>query len=608
MEQGGNRMVNRIFEANLQHTSDKPTATAEMSTRSDFCRRKYIQRKYYQAFEYQDAMRAIRTAASVSHNNFSSTMDLVNPFLRDKPVAVEVPVYKEPISDEEFFKCMIDDEDWKDPFQMINNKPELVSQQGRKDKKGSDGMSRSWHPESPSKGHVNQPLEASSSKTRGTRSGAVMRPKSKCRSDIFTARKQLNMYEEDDGILYSHCKTDSVVTSSTANSTTKSSRKSQSDMLSATCHPSHTKSNRLAPKELCNFRHCKSDHMCETHDLGRPSDPSLNHQTDSVTKPSRFFSSSGRPRVQRRSSATALMDDDVEKIPPTTTSSNLVVEALLDFIQATTNVTEEEINMIMNTANKRREGRNREVYAGHRQEDRSMSASRSPRPGRLQKSASFARRGERSRSSSRTRAPSRSRRAVMSRRYSLNDDLDEGNRTKSPRRNLDPSLERKSRARQTRNKKRADDGCAAAGPSKLGDSVERNVPSGGSRLKNSKIREPCAHSGSGSGCARSIKRNDSRHGCQRRGANLSGRRRRGTSRDDLGSSDQGSGGDVPRRQKHDPISVSGRSLHEELAEGRDLTKSDKQQFERGSSFGSCSDSTTVSEASDIVDEDDLLIM
>jgi hypothetical protein len=347
--------------------------------------------------------------------------------------------------------------------------------------------------------------------------------------------------------------------------------------------------------------------------LGRLSDPSLNIPNASVTKSSRSSSASGRPKVQRRSSSAALMHGDVEKATPTTTASELVVEALLDFIQSTTDVTEEEINMIMKTANKNAslstEKRNREVHVGDRQEIECTTTARNPRQGRQQRSASLVRGsgGERSRSSSRTRLNSRSRRAVMSLRNSLNDDLDDGNRTYSPKRNH-PSSERQSRPRQERHKKKVDDTSAATAPSEA-DSKER--VSGSSRHTNSKSREPRPHSRSGSGCGRSLKRNDSGHGAQRRGGSLTGRRRRVASRDGIGKSDRGDGGDVPRRQiksLHDPISLSGRSLQEELVEGREHSVSYKQSFERGNSFGSWSESPTVSEASDILDEDDLLIL
>jgi hypothetical protein len=58
----------------------------------------------------------------------------------------------------------------------------------------------------------------------------------------------------------------------------------------------------------------------------------------------------------------------------------------------------------------------------------------------------------------------------------------------------------------------------------------------------------------------------------------------------------------------DPISVLGRSLQDELVEGREHAEPDKQQFEKDNSFGSWCGSRTVSEASDIVDEDDQLIL
>jgi hypothetical protein len=613
MEQGGNRIVNRIFEASLHRSSDKPTPTAEMSIRNRFCRRKYIDRKHYLPAEYLDAMKSIRRAEPVSHNN----MQLVNPFLRDKPVVSQVNVKKEIISDADFFKSISDDEDWENPFQVMNNAPELIPQQRKKDKYGNRDLSRSWHPESPSKSQWNHPSEVASYKTRGQRD----RQKSKCGVDLFMKQRQLSIYEQDGSILYSHCKSDSVVTPSTVTSTTRSSRGNQSDMLSATCHPSLAMSNRCRSKEVSSTRRKMLDHMGENHVLGRLSDLSLKIQNDPAAKPSRSSSASGRPRVQRRASTKTLMRDDVEKAPRTTTASNLVVEALLDFIQSTTDVTEEEINMIMKAVNnneslstgKRRDDRNRDRYEGDHQEDGPIPVSRNARPERLQRSASLARQSgrERSRSSSRTRATSRSRRAVISRRDSLNGDLDEKNMSHSPKRNRNPSLERKSRARQGRNKKSADDTNAAAEPHIETESVKRSTPFGSSRRKSSKSREPRAHSRSGSSCGRPVKRNDSGRGDQKRGGSLSGRRRRGASHDVLGSSDRGGCGDVPRRQMKslpDPISVLGRSLQAELVEGREHAEPDKQQFEKDNSFGSWCGSRTVSEASDIVDEDDQLIL
>ncbi|KAG7372364.1 putative GTPase activating protein [Nitzschia inconspicua] len=628
MERGGNLRVNRIFEANLNNRSTKPAATSDMSVRNEFCKMKYMERKCYVANEYHDAIEAIRRAiSSSSSHSISRNPKTVVPVKRlenshQRKVAKGSSEIKA-FSDADFFKSRNGDCGWEKPFDFPGNEHLKTAHRARKD---NGELSRSWHPESPTKASRQRPSGVASSKTMDQRRNAAMNRKPKNGADLFSRRRQPSFHKEDDTILDSICRTDSVVTSSTATNTTMRSEGKRNDALAVSCHASLLTSNRSRNRDLSTSRHeiSHSNKSNEAiHRLTRCDPPSnLLNEPRSIRAQSN--SRAGRPRMQRTSSAAVLGRNDIEPVQSTKKASNLVVEALLDFIQATTDVTDEEINTILNSKREdvppsrksHRDNRGTIKPETRPEHGRSSADARrsNSRAGRSQRGESFVQRtnsGQRSRSSSRSasrsRAKSRSRRAVLSRGKSFVGSLEANNskHSQSPMRSDEIGRvgEKKQHAQDNEThpsaipvKERDANETFGCGRSRNRDAPARSVSGNSlsrSKRNNSKhdhtSQDPPARSRS-RGSGRS-KQSESGHGSSGRSANLSGRSR--------GGKIHGTNRTAPKRQL--------KSHHDTISFTRPSTEDDAK-FRRTSSFSSCSDSTTVSEASDIMDEDDLLIM
>jgi hypothetical protein len=633
MEQGGNSVVNRVFGANLRGSAPAGlSATSEMSERNNFCRKKYIERKYYQSAEYLKILKAINRSASTSNGTARnpSAMPRVKPFSKNMRKGSKITETKEKISDADFFKSMSEDDDWLKPFEKMEYQQINFSHRRRKDKKNGDELSHSWHPESPCKALQPRPSGVASNKTLDYRSNTctTMSMKPKQGAGLFVKRKQLSFPEEDETIMDSICKTDA--TSVTVTNTTRRSQGKRTDILAASCHASISTRNQARLRDLSTNRHKKAHPQIlgENHQFAGSSDPSINvHNNPPPTNPIANISSV-RPRLQRRSSTTDLLrnNEGKDRTPqPTRETSELVVAALLDFIQATTDVTEEEIDMIMRSTHKdgaRSMDKRKDSRRGHEGLKAGDVPIQGENAGRLQKSESFARRkggGQRSRSSSRSasrsRANSRSRRVVLARKNSISDKLKDGDqkRSRSPKKPRPQSPDRKIRAYKQGGIERNDNAQShiitdevvrstsfennrrnRENPrSRSGTDVGRSKRIGGEQAGHS--RETLSRSRSGGRVGRS-KQNESGHGAPRRTGSLSGRQRPESSHGEGCRNAPTSKRQLKSHQ--DPDSSSHRSIE---ADG-------DKKLERRASCSSFSDSPTVSEASDIVDDDDLLIL
>lgn len=619
MEQGGNRVVNRIFEASLiANPATKLSATSEMSVRNAFCQKKYVDRKYYQPAEYLEALKAIKRAAANAHvkSGKACTMRVIKPEFQR--TSSQIMVTKEAISDDDFFKSMNDDDDWEDPFEVSKKRPIRPKRNGSKDE-----LSRSWHPESPTKAPRQRQSGVESTKTMDRRNNPVLAPKRG--TSLFVKKAPLNFLDEDSTILDSICKTDSVGTSATATNTSRRNQGKRTDMLSTTCHGSLSTNNRTRNRELSNSRHKKATHE-ENHEFARRSEPKLDAYNDPIAaqKP-RSSTASSRPRLSRRQSLSNIASEiEMPRVSKTDTS-NLVVEALIDFIQATTEVTEEEVNMIMKCTNRQDSNakhkprdtlssRREKQLGGHSRGDEAPpDAPKSGRTGRMQRGGQGGR--STSRSSSRSRANSRARRVALPKR-NAGDNLGASNRKRSSSPTRGGS---KARSRPSRQGSQENSQHPSVGPIHETNGAEKSTPLGTSRRG-----DPPTRSQSGCGLSRS-RRNDSQHRPQDRedparshsrgsgrpkrsdgghdpnsgkSNSLSGRNRRGGSHHGPVGSNEGTM--TKRKLKSDKGTISGSC--------RSSSEHDKVGPERKDSYNSYSDDPTASEASDILDDEDMMIM
>ena len=107
MEQGGNKLVNNIFEAKMKDKSSKPPHNADLSVRNEFCKKKYIDRKYYNPSWYKEVFQGIakRKADMEAAQAQRATSGIVNPLRQNALVVSEVSVKKEVVQDEfDFFR------------------------------------------------------------------------------------------------------------------------------------------------------------------------------------------------------------------------------------------------------------------------------------------------------------------------------------------------------------------------------------------------------------------------------------------------------------------------------------------------------------------------
>jgi hypothetical protein len=601
MEQGGNEMVNQIFEAKMRKDySSRLSPKAGMNERKDFIRKKYVDRKYYTAAEYLMALKRINNMGEASKQTFSlkqsardttkgnprskgGSSGTTDPFSRNNPIVSQVAVAKEAISDADFFKSMNQNDDWLDPFEgsrtLGEGKPGTKVAPKRRAPKKEDGLSHSWHAQSPKKVNTLKPV-LGTNKFEETLQARRLAPHRSSSFMVGKGRPNHQHYLDEDDTVFDSVFTPTTstmvskanTTPKTVTSTSRRRGRKSSDPLSTSCHASISASHRSAPNDLSKSLHGTTTGASLFADRA---------QSQSSNK--------ARPRLMRRMSATALGSMEMQATESKAPASNLVVEALLDFVKNNPDVSVDALTAALTPADN--------------------GIARTPRPRRPQQSSSSkANERERSksatRSSSRSRTNSRSRRAALIKRMSKDNLVDDDNGEVGSR----PSAKttRRSQERRLRHQSSSDNRNDGGNPPKTSSSneaeeVERTMPFGDSRRKsNSRSRERRARSRSGS-----------------LGGSQSGRRRKNGS----------SHGSVPRRNgggSDRATSTSGRAR-------RQLKRSNGSQdaaLETGDSneIGAqkCEidafpdfeaqdkamqpDSPTVSEASDILDDDDDLLI
>ncbi|KAL3915971.1 MAG: hypothetical protein SGILL_005394 [Bacillariaceae sp.] len=655
MEQGGNDTVNQIFEAKIRDTSSRVTSKSDMKERQEFCRKKYVDRKYYSAAEYLMAIKKIRTIKPQSTNQPVSR--LVNPFSRNDPIVSQVPVDKQAISDADFFKSMSKEEEWIGPFEedgMLEAKAVTKKDhQNRKTKKKGDGLSRSWHPESPpaKTDAVKFSNDGFEKALQSRKSNPPRRSASLLVGNV--GAKQKNYLEEDDTVFDSiHTPatwklSDSVATVKTVTNTSRRPGGRNVDPLSSSCHVSMSISNRARPNDLSKSLHGKASKGMTNPSLVAKEAPSqvptsaksrprlmrrmstTALQTDPVNqdmmKPKKLAhpppitteapsrpteSSKSRPRMMRRMSTTALQTGSMNQdmATPKKSASDLVVDALVDFLHTNPEVTK----ALATAADLLDDNQAKDKATQNHQEnaDTAPSSSRTPRARRSQRTTSTSksrsrersrsnsqsrskgrsRSNSRSRSHSRSRANSRSRRAALMKRVSNNKGANSDERATRPSRRAQDRKSRRRSSSSDEHEDGSDQSKQASGSSLTGpEGMERSMPFGSSRHKSSsKSRERPDRSRSGSHRNNGRNRSKSTSASRRRGSqsgrasSASGRARRQLKRSS--SSDE-------MAAQLDDLSVSSPEAHEfEACLQAKLTENVPPT------------SPTVSEASTLVDD------